>query len=129
MKRGLALLAAVAFGLVACKGENEQTILKQTIINADSTYQLAALSSIPILENKIDGIHLTQQQINTLKNISQIIETELLSASQIVNNGGTLSKIAVNTIRLSVDSYVGCLKYIKEHKNMPSTCILDQKGN
>ena len=125
MKKHFALLSLLGmFFLVSCKGETEQTVLRQAVVNADSTYQLAVLASIPFVENKVPGVTLTDKQKRLLKTVGNVIAAELLTATTTISKGGELSKLTVNTITTSVQAYVRCLQNLKETSKMSPDCML-----
>lgn len=129
MKKTLALVSLLGcFALIGCKGENEQTILRQAIINANGTYELAGMAAIPFLENKVPGVTLTQSQIATLKRTASIIADELESATLTIQKGGDLSQLTVTTIQTSLQAYVKCLKELNTTKKLPQDCVLDNIG-
>lgn len=118
----IALLAMLGF-LGACSHETTQERLKQIIFNADDTYQLSAMALIPLLEDKVPGITLTEDQKAILKRASNLLAIELNSASQSIAKGDTISEVLVNTIDNSVKSYAACLEKIKTNNSMPSLCV------
>ena len=125
MKKHFALLSLLSgFFLVSCKGETEQTVLMQAVVNADGTYQLAVLASIPFLENKVPGVTLTDKQKSLLKTVGNVIAAELLTATTTISKGGELSQLTVNTITTSVNAYVRCLQNLKETTKMSPDCML-----
>ncbi len=125
MKKFFALLSLLSvFTLVACKNESEQTVLKQAVVNADGTYQLAVLASIPFLENKVPGVTLTDKQKSLLKTVGNVIAAELLTATTTISKGGELSQLTVNTITTSVNAYVRCLQNLKATSKMSPDCML-----
>ena len=118
----IALLGMLGF-LGACTHETNQERLRQIIFNADDTYQLSAMALIPLLEDKVPGVTLTEDQKAILKRASNILAMELNSASQSIAKGDTLSEVLVNTIDNSVKSYAACLEKIKTNNSMPSLCV------
>ena len=118
----IALLGMLGF-LGACSHETNQERLKQIIFNADDTYQLSAMALIPLLEDKVPGITLTEDQKAILKRASNVLAIELNSASQSISKGDTISEVLVNTIDNSVKSYAACLEKIKTNNSMPSLCV------
>ena len=118
----IALLGMLGF-LSACSHETNQERLKQIIFNADDTYQLSAMALIPLLEDKVPGVTLTEEQKAILKRASNILAMELNSASQSIAKGDTISEVLVNTIDNSVKSYAACLEKIKTNNSMPSLCV------
>ena len=125
MKRYFAILSLLSvFMLISCKGETEQTVLRQAVVNADSTYQLAVLASIPFVQNKVPGVTLTDKQIRLLKTVGNVIAAELLTATTTISKGGELSQLTVNTITTSVQAYVKCLQNLKSTSKMSPDCLL-----
>lgn len=118
----IALLGMLGF-LGACSHETNQERLKQIIFNADDTYQLSAMALIPLLEDKVPGVTLTEDQKAILKRASNLLAIELNSASQSIAKGDTISEVLVNTIDNSVKSYAACLEKIKTNNSMPSLCV------
>ena len=118
----IALLGMLGF-LGACTHETNQERLRQIIFNADDTYQLSAMALIPLLEDKVPGVTLTEDQKAILKRASNLLAIELNSASQSIAKGDTISEVLVNTIDNSVKSYAACLEKIKTNNSMPSLCV------
>ena len=118
----IALLGMLGF-LGACSHETNQERLRQIIFNADDTYQLSEMALIPLLEDKVPGVTLTEDQKAILKRASNILAMELNSASQSIAKGDTISEVLVNTIDNSVKSYAACLEKIKTNNSMPSLCV------
>lgn len=118
----IALLGMLGF-LGACSHETNQERLRQIIFNADDTYQLSAMALIPLLEDKVPGVTLTEDQKAILKRASNLLAIELNSASQSIAKGDTISEVLVNTIDNSVKSYAACLEKIKTNNSMPSLCV------
>ena len=118
----IALLGMLGF-LGACTHETNQERLRQIIFNADDTYQLSAMALIPLLEDKVPGVTLTEDQKAILKRASNVLAIELNSASQSIAKGDTISEVLVNTIDNSVKSYAACLEKIKTNNSMPSLCV------
>lgn len=114
-------LAALSF-LGACAHESKQEVLRQTILNADSSYQLASMALIPILEGKIPGVTLTESQKEQLKRVANLLGEELVNATNQIKAGQPLSEIVADTIKIGVNGYVQCLTQLKEKQGVTASC-------
>ena len=107
--------------LGACTNVNKQDVLRQTVLSADATYRLTVMALIPIMQDKVPNVKLTQEQKSLLKRVSNVLASELATASNTIGNGGTLSELTVNTLKDGVNAYASCLENIKE-TTMPKQC-------
>ena len=114
---GLILLCALG----NCTNVNKQDVLRRTILSADATYRLTVMALIPIMQDKVPDVKLTADQKAILKRVSNVLASELATASNTISNGGTLSELTVNTIKDGVNAYAACLENIKS-TNLPADC-------
>lgn len=115
--------------LGACAHETKQEVLRQTILNADSSYQLASMALIPILEGKIPGIQLTDTQKENLKHVANLLGEELVNATNQIKAGNPISEIVADTIKIGVNGYVKCLTQLKEKVATESCSIIRGSSN
>ena len=76
---------------------------------------------VPSMINGMLGRELTAEQKAILKRVSNVLASELATASNTIGNGGTLSELTVNTLKDGVNAYASCLENIKE-STMPTQC-------
>lgn len=107
--------------LGACSHENRQEILRKTVLSADATYRLTVMALIPIMQDKVPNVKLTEDQKAILKRVSNVLASELATASNTIGNGGTLSELTVNTIKDGVNAYATCLENLKT-TTIPQSC-------
>ena len=127
LKKASVIMLAL-LGLTACAHkENTQEVLRQSVFNLETTYTIAAQSTVPFVTGQVPGVKITPQDKELINKASNTVYSEIQSLKESINEDKPLSVTLVDAVEVDLQSFVNCWVSVKDGQQ-PTSCQLLLKG-